>query len=105
MSSKTPNFEKSLAELETLVESMESGELSLEDSLAAFEKGVKLTRDCQTPPSLHIPLDRCNSTPLQPLPTDRPRERSQAYRSPQRYSATYFATSNPSTLHSSSRTV
>jgi len=41
-------FEQSLSELEQLVESMETGELSLEDSLNAFEKGVKLTRDCQT---------------------------------------------------------
>lgn len=45
---KGNEFENSLAELEQLVESMESGELSLEDSLTAFEKGVKLTRDCQT---------------------------------------------------------
>lgn len=41
------DFEKSLAELEELVEEMESGELSLEDSLKAFEKGMKLSRDCQ----------------------------------------------------------
>jgi exodeoxyribonuclease VII small subunit len=40
-------FEKTLAELEQLVKRMESGELSLEDSLAAFEKGIKLTRECQ----------------------------------------------------------
>ena len=42
------DFEKTLADLETLVSSMEEGELSLEDSLKAFEKGIKLTRDCQT---------------------------------------------------------
>ncbi|PVZ11478.1 MULTISPECIES: exodeoxyribonuclease VII small subunit [unclassified Pseudomonas] len=41
------DFEASLAELQTLVESLENGELSLEDSLAAFEKGIGLTRDCQ----------------------------------------------------------
>ncbi|MGI9275786.1 MAG: exodeoxyribonuclease VII small subunit [Endozoicomonas sp.] len=40
-------FEKSLSELETLVQKMESGEMTLEQSLKAFEKGVKLTRDCQ----------------------------------------------------------
>jgi exodeoxyribonuclease VII small subunit len=40
-------FEKNLAELEQLVKRMESGELSLEDSLAAFETGIKLTRECQ----------------------------------------------------------
>ena len=41
------DFEKALANLEQLVESMESGELTLEQSLDAFERGVKLTRDCQ----------------------------------------------------------
>lgn len=40
-------FEKALEELETLVERIEGGELSLEESLAAFERGVKLTRECQ----------------------------------------------------------
>ncbi len=41
-------FEAALEELEALVEKMESGDLSLEDSLAAFERGVKLTRHCQS---------------------------------------------------------
>lgn len=41
------NLEQSLDTLEALVERMESGELSLEDSLKAFEEGVKLTRECQ----------------------------------------------------------
>lgn len=41
------DFEKALTNLEQLVESMESGELTLEQSLDAFERGVKLTRDCQ----------------------------------------------------------
>lgn len=40
-------FETAVAELEQLVQKMESGELSLEDSLQAFEQGVKLTRQCQ----------------------------------------------------------
>jgi len=40
-------FEQSLAELQSLVERLEGGELSLEEALAAFEQGVKLTRDCQ----------------------------------------------------------
>ena len=40
-------FEVALDELEALVHRMESGELTLEDSLAAFERGVKLTRHCQ----------------------------------------------------------
>ena len=42
------NFEEALQELERLVSSMEEGELSLEDSMTAFEKGIKLTRECQT---------------------------------------------------------
>jgi exodeoxyribonuclease VII small subunit len=42
------SFEAALAELETLVEKMETGDLSLEDSLSAFERGVKLTRHCQS---------------------------------------------------------
>ena len=41
------DFEKALAELEELVESFEEGELSLEDSLKQFERGVALTRSCQ----------------------------------------------------------
>ncbi|MEZ5553542.1 MAG: exodeoxyribonuclease VII small subunit [Pseudomonadales bacterium] len=42
------DFEAALAELETLVTSMESGELGLEASLKAFERGVALTRHCQS---------------------------------------------------------
>ncbi|KSW24370.1 MULTISPECIES: exodeoxyribonuclease VII small subunit [unclassified Pseudomonas] len=44
---KAVDFEQSLAELQTLVERLESGELSLEDSLGAFEQGIRLTRECQ----------------------------------------------------------
>lgn len=44
----TASFEESLTELETLVKKMDSGELSLEDSLVAFEKGIGLIRHCQT---------------------------------------------------------
>jgi exodeoxyribonuclease VII small subunit len=38
------NFEKALADLEKIVEKMEQGGLSLNESLALFEKGVKLAR-------------------------------------------------------------
>ncbi|MBT70490.1 MAG: exodeoxyribonuclease VII small subunit [Gammaproteobacteria bacterium] len=41
------DFEQALEDLEELVSAMEQGELSLEDSLQAFEKGIKLTRECQ----------------------------------------------------------
>jgi len=48
MSDQSPiDFEAALEELEALVERMETGELSLEESLRAFERGVALTRDCQ----------------------------------------------------------
>jgi exodeoxyribonuclease VII small subunit len=40
-------FEKSLETLEQLVRDLEHGELTLEQSLATFERGVGLTRDCQ----------------------------------------------------------
>ncbi len=45
--SNSINFEKTLAELETLVEQMEQGDLSLEESLKCFERGIVLTRNCQ----------------------------------------------------------
>jgi exodeoxyribonuclease VII small subunit len=41
------DFEAALAELEQLVDRMEAGDMTLEASLAAFERGVKLTRQCQ----------------------------------------------------------
>lgn len=40
-------FEHSLAELEKTVRALESGDLSLEQALKAFEKGIGLTRECQ----------------------------------------------------------
>ena len=40
-------FEEAMAELDELVSRMEDGELSLDDSLKAFERGVMLTRKCQ----------------------------------------------------------
>ena len=47
-SKKPVDFEQALNQLENLVEAMESGDLSLEDSLKAFEQGIKLSRECQT---------------------------------------------------------
>ncbi|MBI2997978.1 MAG: exodeoxyribonuclease VII small subunit [Deltaproteobacteria bacterium] len=46
MAKKDKRFEEALDELEKVVERLESGELSLEDSLAAFQEGVKLVRYC-----------------------------------------------------------
>ena len=41
------NLEKSLADLEELVEELESGDLPLEKAMKKFEEGIKLTRGCQ----------------------------------------------------------
>ncbi|WP_031432933.1 exodeoxyribonuclease VII small subunit [Methylomarinum vadi] len=43
----TTLFENSMEELEQLVEQMEKGDISLEESLQSFERGIKLTRTCQ----------------------------------------------------------
>jgi exodeoxyribonuclease VII small subunit len=47
MAKKTHRFEEALDELEQLVERMEQGNLSLDESLKLFERGVELTRTCQ----------------------------------------------------------
>ena len=44
---EVPSFEAALEELETLVETLERGELSLEESLKTYERGVVLARTCQ----------------------------------------------------------
>lgn len=51
MTEKKPriqDFEESMRELETLVERLEKGDLPLEEALKQFERGVALTRACQT---------------------------------------------------------
>jgi len=45
---QAPDLEKSLAELEQIVEKLEAGDLTLDESLKQFERGVQLTRECQT---------------------------------------------------------
>jgi exodeoxyribonuclease VII small subunit len=45
--SEPPDFEQALAELEQLVESLEHGDLPLDEALRRFERGVELTRHCQ----------------------------------------------------------
>ena len=74
-SNKSFQFEGALARLETLVESMEAGELSLEDSLKAFEEGVKLTRDCQkaldqAEQSVQVLMEKNDGFTLDDLPSD-----------------------------------
>jgi exodeoxyribonuclease VII small subunit len=43
-----PDFETAMSDLEKLVERLEQGDMPLEESLAAFERGIMLTRTCQT---------------------------------------------------------
>lgn len=47
MAEQTPTFEAALEQLQSTVKKLESGELSLEQSLKCFEEGVRLTRFCQ----------------------------------------------------------
>lgn len=47
MTKKNDAFEQKLTELETLVNELEAGELSLEEAMTKFERGIVLTRECQ----------------------------------------------------------
>jgi exodeoxyribonuclease VII small subunit len=47
-SDAAPDFEKALAELEGIVSTLEKGDLSLDAALKHFERGIALTRQCQT---------------------------------------------------------
>jgi exodeoxyribonuclease VII small subunit len=74
-SKRPPDFERSLAELETLVERLEGGELSLEESLKSFERGVALTRECQVAleaaqARVDILLKRDGAVEAQPFPQE-----------------------------------
>ncbi len=74
--SPVAHFEQSLDELEQLVDKMEHGELSLEESLAAYERGVGLYRQCQTALEqaelrvrlLSDPANPDSAEPFAPLP-------------------------------------
>ena len=46
--SQPPDFEAAMRDLEEIVERLEHGDLPLEESLKAFERGIMLTRNCQT---------------------------------------------------------
>ncbi len=66
------DFEKSLRELEALVARMEGGDLSLEQSLKDFERGITLTRLCQraladAEQKVKVLVDRGGEAELQPL--------------------------------------
>ncbi len=66
------DFEQSLADLQ-----LENGELSLEDSLAAFEQGIGLTRDCQAAlaqaeQKVQVLLERDGELAEEPFDADQP---------------------------------
>src|SRR3569832_1123993 len=68
-------FEAALKELEALVEKMEHGELSLEESLRYFERSVALTRHCQqalqeAEQKVEILLEKGEQTEKQPFADD-----------------------------------
>lgn len=69
------DFEQSLTALQELVERLETGELSLEDSLSAFEQGVSLTRECQAAlaqaeQKVNLLLERSGEVQTQPFDAD-----------------------------------
>ena len=45
--SKNTDFEKSLDELENIVEQLQNGDISLDESIKLFEKGIELSKDCR----------------------------------------------------------
>jgi exodeoxyribonuclease VII small subunit len=68
----SPDFEEALAELESLVERLERGDLPLDEALKTFERGVELTRHCQASlkaaqQKVEILLKRGNSTEVEPF--------------------------------------
>lgn len=70
-----PGFEQSLIELESLVEAMEKGDMSLEDALKAFERGIKLARQCsdtlkQAEQRVEMLTGKGANTSLEPLHHD-----------------------------------
>ena len=76
--SPVADFEASLEALEQLVEQMERGDMGLEESLAAYERGVGLYRRCQTALEqaelrvklLSDPADPSTAEPFQPDASD-----------------------------------
>ena len=73
--SKKPDFETALSELESLVEQMEQGDLSLDESLKQFERGVQLTRACQAAlkeaeQKVQVLLEKDGQATLEPFQSD-----------------------------------
>ena len=69
------NFEKTFTELEELVKKMEGGDLSLEESLKYFERGMLLTKNCQqalnkAEQKVRILLEKSNKNNLESFDSD-----------------------------------
>ena len=69
---KTPAFEDNLSALEQVVTQLESGQLSLDDAMKAFEQGIALTRDCQqslasAEQKVQVLMNKNGEESLQPL--------------------------------------
>ena len=69
------NFEKTFTELEDLVKKMEGGDLSLEESLKYFERGILLTKNCQqalnkAEQKVRILLEKSNKNNLESFDSD-----------------------------------
>ena len=69
---KAPDFEEALSELEGLVERLERGDLPLDEALKTFERGVELTRHCQSSlksaqQKVEILLKRGSSAEIEPF--------------------------------------
>ena len=80
--SKIPDFEQALDELEQLVERLERGDLPLEEALRVFERGVALTRQCQSAlksaqQKVEILLRRSGQTEIEPFSEDAADEETQ----------------------------
>lgn len=73
---KQPDFEASLEELEGLVEALESGELSLAESLERFKRGVELSKHC------HEMLDQARQS-VEILTRPEDEESAQAFDQPE----------------------
>jgi exodeoxyribonuclease VII small subunit len=76
-------FEQSMQELEALVDQLEQGDLPLEQSLAAFERGIKLTRTCQqaldaAEQRVRILTERSETASTEPFPDNGIPSRSDA---------------------------
>ena len=65
---KPIHFEKSIAELESIVMQLEKGDLSLEDSLKQFEKGITLARKCEN--TLHLAEQKIEMLSANNTPAD-----------------------------------